>query len=140
MTIRHDGIETAATPAERSELAGMLATLCSYESFFGPFHPQTLMLTAALAAAYRQAGEANRARRLLEKVIADSARYLGPEHAARLAAIEALRDLFVGLGDVGRAAAAQRELLDCRVRRLGNGHAETLAARVRLCDILMGNA
>jgi hypothetical protein len=131
-------VETAATQTEQSELPGMLATLCSYENFFGPFHPQTLMLTAALAAAYRQSGEANQARRLLEKVIKDSARYLGPEHAARLAAIEALRDLFIGQGDVGRAVAAQRELLECRMRRFGDDHAETRAARTRLCEMLIG--
>jgi hypothetical protein len=98
------------------------------------------MLTTVLAHAFREAGEANRARRLLEKVISDSARYLGPEHATRLAAIEALRDLFIGQGDGGRAAAAQRELLECRIRRLGSDHTETLAARDRLCDMLMGNA
>ena len=132
-------METEATPAEQSELAGMLATLCSYENFFGPFHPQTLMLTTVLATAYGQEGEANQARRLLEKVIADAARHLGPEHAARLAAIEALRDLFIGQGDLERAAATQRELLECQTRRLGNDDAETLAARGRLCAMLMGN-
>jgi hypothetical protein len=132
-------VETGLTSIEHCELDGMLATLCSYENFFGPFHPQTLMLTTVLAAAFRQAGEENRARRLLEKVIADSARHLGPEHPARLAAIEALRDLFIGQGDLGRAAAAQRELLECRIRRLGKDDAETLAARGRLCAMLMGN-
>ena len=124
--------------AEPCELAGMIATLCSYENFFGPFHPQTLMLTTLLAAALQKAGEANQARRLLEKVIADSARYLGPEHLARLAASEALRDLFIAQGDIASAAAVQRELLECRMRRLGSDHATTVTARDRLCEMLMG--
>jgi hypothetical protein len=76
-----------------TKLPGMPATLCSYENLFGPCHPQTVLLTAALAAAYARAGRTNRARQLLERAIADSARCLGPEHPARLAAIEALRDL-----------------------------------------------
>jgi len=127
------------TLAEESELAGMLATLCSYENLFGPFHPQTLMLTTVVATSYHRAGEANLARRLLEKAIADSARCLGPEHFARLMAIEALRDLFIGQGDIESAAAVQRELLECRMGRLGSDHATTVTARDRLCEMLMGN-
>jgi hypothetical protein len=132
--------ETAAMPTEPSEIPGMLATLCSYENFFGPFHPRTLLLMTALAVAYRQAGDANRARRLLEKVIEDSARRLGPEHAVRVAATEALRDLFIGQGESAKAAAAQRELLECRIRLFGSEHPETSATRDRLCEILMGTA
>lgn len=132
-------VEASAAPSERSKLAEMVATLSAYEDLFGPFHAQTLMLTVAVAAAYRRTGEDHKARRLLEKVIGDSARHLGPEHAARTVAVETLRDLFIGLGDDARAASVQRELLECRVRRYGEHHAETLAARARLCDMLMRN-
>src|SRR6516164_8721989 len=110
-------IEPSLTQAGQGELAEMLSTLCSYENFFGAFHPQTLMLTTAIARAYRKGGEAHQARRLLEKVIADSARCPGPGHPARMAAIAELRDLLVGQGDFARAAAAQRELLEYAARR-----------------------
>jgi FimV-like protein len=53
-------------------ISSMIATLCSYENCFGPYHPQTLALTMELAAALWQSGDANSARRLLERVLRDA--------------------------------------------------------------------
>jgi hypothetical protein len=53
-------------------ISSMIATLCSYENCFGPYHPQTLTLTMELAAALWHSGDANSARRLLERVIHDA--------------------------------------------------------------------
>ncbi len=54
-------------------ISSMIATLDSYENCFGPYHPQTLTLTMELAAALWRSGDANSARRLLERVIRDAA-------------------------------------------------------------------
>jgi hypothetical protein len=124
------------TPIHQTELPGMLATLCSYENLFGPYHPQTLRLMAEIANAYWQAGELGHARPLLERAVRDLGRHLGTGHDLRLRALAALRDLFVAQGDYERAGAAQRELLECQIRRLGSDHSETLAARARLATIL----
>jgi outer membrane protein assembly factor BamD (BamD/ComL family) len=123
----------------RTELPGMLATLCSYENLFGPYHPQTLRLMAEVANAYWRAGELSHARPLLERAVRDLGRHLGPEHDLYLRALTTLRDLFVAQRDYERAGAAQRELLECQIRRLGSDHSETLAARARLAAILFEN-
>ena len=54
-------------PIEPADLPSMLATLYSYESWLGPYHPQTLRLMAQVAIGYWQAGEAAYARPLLEE-------------------------------------------------------------------------
>jgi hypothetical protein len=124
--------------AHRSEIPGMLATLCSYEGFFGPYHPQTLALMAQLGIAYFTAGEVDHARPLLEKVVRDAGTNLGREHGVRLKAIEALRDVLLAQGDQQRAAVVQREILECQIQRFGNGHPEVLAAHADLAMILLG--
>ena len=48
------------TTIDHTELPSMLATLCSYENLFGPYHPQTLRLMAEVANAYWQVGELGR--------------------------------------------------------------------------------
>src|SRR5580658_4880968 len=130
-------MQTATSiPIERTELPSMLATLCSYESWFGPYHPQTLCLMTQVAIAYWQAGEPQ-ARPLLERAVRDLGRYLGADHDLRLRAIAALRDLFVAGGDYERAAAVQNELLERKAQRLGSDHPETLAARAYLGTLLL---
>ena len=86
-------MQTATSiPVERTELPSMLATLCSYENCFGPYHPQTLRLMTMVALALWQAGEPQ-ARPLLERAIRDLGRHLETDRELRLRAIAALRDL-----------------------------------------------
>ena len=118
----------------------MLATLFSYESRFGPYHPQTLRLMAQVAIAYWQAGESGYARPLLERAVGDLSRHVGRSHDLRLWAIAVLRDLFVAQRDYERAGAVQKELLECQVERLGGDHPETLATRAGLAAILLETA
>jgi hypothetical protein len=127
----------STTPIDRTELPSMLATLCYYESRFGPYHPHTLRRMAHVADAYWQAGELEHARPLLERVIKDVGRCLSRDHELRLKAIASLRDLFVAQDDYERAAAAQRELLECQIQRLGSDHSETFATRARLATMLL---
>jgi hypothetical protein len=124
---------------DRAELPSMLATLCSYEHLFGPYHPQTLRLMAEVADAYWQVGELGQARPLLERAVRDLGRYLGTEHELHLRALATLRDLFVAQREYERAGAVQRELLECQIRRLGRDHSETLAAHACLATILLQN-
>lgn len=121
---------------EREQIPSMMATLCSYERCFGPYHPQTLGLMTEVAAACWQHGEAAFARRLLERVIAD----LGREADARVRAIAMLKDLLLEQGDLARAAGVQRELLECQIIRLGDEHPEAVAARAELAAILFARA
>ena len=118
----------------------MLATICSYENWFGPYHPQTLLLTAQAGIACWQAGETRLARVLLERAIRDLGRISlgqtwGEDHGLRLQALVALRDLFEAQRDYERAAAAQKELMACQARRLGDEHPETVAARADLARL-----
>lgn len=69
-----------------AELQGMLATLCSYENQFGPYHPLTLRLMTEVGVAYGRGGEIETARRLLARAVRDLARFLGEEHPETLAA------------------------------------------------------
>ncbi len=123
-----------------AEIPGMIATLCSYESLFGPYHPQTLGLTTQVANAYWQAGEPAQARKLLERVVRDVGRCLGREHELRLRAVGTLRDVYLAQRDYERAGAMQGELIECHIQHLGSNHPETLAARTNLEMILLAKA
>jgi len=120
-----------------SELPSMVATLCSYENWLGPYHPQTLRLMVLVGIAYCQAGDPDSARSLLERVVRDLGRHLGRDHEVRLRAIEALRDLFIQQSDYQKAGAVQKELWQCQIERLGAEHPETLATRANLASILL---
>ncbi len=127
-------MQTAAAPAntiDRAEIPGMIATLCSYESWFGPYHLQTLGLMSQVALAYCQAGQPDRARPLLERVVRDVGRCLGRDHDLRLRAIAALRDSFSPLRAITITLARRsREILECRHRASGpRSSRDALAAR-----------
>jgi eukaryotic-like serine/threonine-protein kinase len=126
---------TSATSIDTAELPAMLATLCYYQDYFGPYHPQTLRLMTRVGIVYSQAGEQPAARALLERVVRDLARVLGADHELRLRAIAALRDLFAAQGDYERAVSVQKELLECQLSRLGSDHPETLQARAKLANL-----
>lgn len=97
-------------PSGQTELPGMLATLCQYESMLGPYHPQTLCLLTQVAGAYFEVGEFDFAQPLLERAVRDTGRYLGYSHDLRMRAIADLRDLATAQGDYDRAEALQAEL------------------------------
>ncbi len=107
----------------------MLATLASYEGMFGPYHPQTLALTVALAAALGD-------RWLLERAVADLTKHHGRHHPIRVRALEAWSALLCQEGDWKAALPVQRELLDCRTQLLGQDHPEALAVRNGLSETL----
>jgi hypothetical protein len=85
----------------------MLATLCSHENRFGPYHPQTMILMARLGVAYWQAGQFNHAE---ERSIRDLGGNVGRDCNARLQAMAALENLYAADCDFERAEAIQREL------------------------------
>jgi hypothetical protein len=128
-------MQTAAI--NQTELPSMLAILCSYETWLGPYHPQTLRLMAQVAIAYWQAGETGHARPLLERAVRDLRRYRGQDQDLRLRAMATLRDLFAAQRDYERAGAVQKEILECQIQRLGGDHPETLATRSDLAMMLL---
>jgi hypothetical protein len=127
----------SATNTNRTELPAMLATLCSYENWFGPYHPQTLRLMTQVAIACWHSGEPEYARAMLEKAIANLGKSVGLNHDLRLSAMVALRDLFISQHDFQKAAVVAKELLECESERLGNQHPETMAIRANLAQLLL---
>ena len=115
----------------------MLATLCSYESWFGPYHPQTLRLRAQVAIGHWQAWEPHQARSLLERVVQDLDRHLTGEQDVLLRAIATLRDIVLAQGDYERSASVQKELLECQTACLGSDHLETISTRAALAVMLL---
>jgi len=130
-------MQTAApstTSIDPGEIPGMLATLCSYEAWLGPYHPQTLSLLTQVGIAYLRAGETGYALPMLERAVRDLGSH---DHELRLQALEALRDLLVAAQDFDRAAAAHSELLRCQILGLGSDHPRTVATRASLAAILL---
>jgi hypothetical protein len=115
----------------------MTATLCSYECFFGPRHPQTLALMSELAIALFRHGKLLHAQLLMERSVREIASALGREHEMRLRILATLRDLLLQQGDYGRAGAVQREIWDCQAVRLGIDHPDTREARDYFSTLLL---
>jgi hypothetical protein len=67
-------------------LPGMLATLCCYESQFGPYHPLTLRMMTEVGAEFGRQGEVEKARCLLQRAATDLGRFLGADHPAAVEA------------------------------------------------------
>ena len=102
----------------RAEIPGLMATLCSYEALFGPYHPQTLILITVLGEALCAHGDRELGKRLLARAVADATRHYGRYHPARLRALEAWSAILWQDADWEAALPLQRELLDCRVHLL----------------------
>ena len=96
---------------ETGPIPSMLATLCSYENWFGPYHPQPLRLMTQLALAFRNAHELHLAQLLLERAVKDSERLLGLDHDLRLGAPLSLRDVYREQQEWARAATVQKEIV-----------------------------
>jgi len=126
-----------AIPIDPEKIPGMLATLCSYEAWLGPYHPQTLSLLTQVGIAYWQAGDARAALPVLEGAVRDLGGHLRPDHELRMQALAALRDLLMATRDWDRAAAVQSELLRCQILSLGSDHPQTAATRASLAAILL---
>ena len=122
----------------RDDLSVLVATLCSYENLFGPYHPQTLALLVQAGEVFLQNGEADRARLLLERAVQDVARVLGRDHDLRIRAIAALRDVLIRERNIASAATLQKELLECQILRLGTEHPETVAVKADFAVVLFG--
>ncbi len=89
----------------------MLATLCFYDNWLGPYHPRTLHLMVQVADACWHAGTVVYARPLLERAVRDIGRHLGQDHELRLRAMAMLRDLLATQGAYEEAGMLRRELL-----------------------------
>jgi hypothetical protein len=131
-------------PADSAqEIPSMMATLNSYQGFFGPYHAQTLAMTTVLAEALCASGNRVLGKRLLERAIGDLTKYHGRHHPARIRALEAWSSLLRQDEDWKAALPVQQELLDCRNHALGPDHPQTLAARDNLSwtlSALMSNS
>ncbi len=122
---------------ESPDLAGMIATLGSYDRLFGPYHLQTLSLAARIAEALSGSGDTQSARRLLQRVVRDFSRSAGRTHATRIAALNGLRDILLRESDVEEAIGVQTEIAECWLLLAGPEAPETAAARSALGTLLL---
>jgi hypothetical protein len=119
------------------DLPAMLATLDSYDRFFGPRHIQTLSLAARIAEVLRDRGESQTARSLLERVLRDLNQSSSRTHATRISALCALRGVLLDQSQLPRAIAVQKELAECWLLVAGPDAPETITARAELGTLLM---
>jgi hypothetical protein len=118
------------------EIPAMLATLASYEGFFGPHHAQTLAMATVLAVALCNSGHSGQGRQLLERALEDLTKHHGRHHPVRMRALEAWSTLLCHERDWKAALPVQRELLDCMTHLLGQDHPESRALRNTLSATL----
>jgi len=103
----------APVPAP-GQIPAMMATLASYEGMFGPYHPQTLGLTTALALAFCASGRSEVGKPLLRRALLDLTKHHSPTHPLRIRALEAWAALLHEDGDWMGALVIERELRECR--------------------------
>ena len=120
-----------------SELPGMIATLNSYESMFGPYHVQTLALTVQLARALWSVGEAQAAQQLCERSARTLARGRDEASFLRVSALTTLRDLFLERGDSVKAIAVQKEVVESLTRLAGPGDPRVVNEKSDLAKMLL---
>jgi|GEM_PF-6086020 hypothetical protein len=121
----------------RFDLPAKIATLCTYENYFGPCHPQTIQVLIVVAGAFNASGNPVRARQLLERALKDLDRGRhDPLSDLSIQVRRRLCDLLVEQRDFAPAAAVQAQIAECMAARYGSLHAETASARLHLADIL----
>jgi hypothetical protein len=128
---------TASNDLPAVDLPAMLATLDSYDRFFGPRHIQTLSLAARIADVLRDRGESQMARSLLERVVGDLNQSSNRTHVTRISALNALRAVLLEQSQLPKAIAVQKELSECWLLVAGPEAPETIAARAHLGTLLM---
>src|ERR1700733_303574 len=105
-------LDAAQSRAHASELPGMVATLNSYESMFGPYHLQTLALAVQVARVLRSVGDVQTAQRLSERSAKYLARYGDQTSALRISALTTLRDSLLEQCEAEKAVVVQREIVE----------------------------
>jgi hypothetical protein len=134
-TTNIEGAQALGAPT--IDLPAMLATLSSYDHFFGPRHIQTLSLATRIAEVLQGLGDWRTAQSILQRVVRDVAQSAGRTHDLGLSALTALRNLWLEQSEIARAIAIQREIWCCRELRGGPEAAETVVARAELETLLM---
>jgi tetratricopeptide (TPR) repeat protein len=97
-----------------------------------PAHPDTLAVTAQLAAAYLAAGNAAEAVQWYQRVLADRTRELAPGHPGILAARVSLGRALIRAGEPSDAVTVLRRAVGEYLQFRGDRHSETLGARDEL--------
>jgi hypothetical protein len=117
----------------------MLATLGSYDRFFGTRHIQTLSLAVRIAEVLRGLGESQTARSLLERVVRDLNQTSNRTHPTRISALRLLGVILIEQSQLPKAIAVQQELAECWLLVAGPDAPETSAARAQLGTLLMSS-
>jgi hypothetical protein len=117
----------------------MIATLNSYDSMFGPYHPQTLALTVQIARALRSTGDMPAARALLEHAVKHLASDGDQVNSLRTAALTELRHVLVDLNDTEKAIAVQKEIVRSKALTAGTDDSNVAEARADLVRMLLSS-
>jgi hypothetical protein len=100
----------------------MLATLGSYDRFFGTRHIQTLSLAARIAEVLRDLNQSS-----------------NRTHPTRISALRLLGAVLIEQSQLPKAIAVQQELAECWLLAAGPDAPETIAARAHLGTLLMSS-
>ena len=112
----------------------MLATLCWYENWLGPYHPRTLSLMAQVGDVSRKRKNLRLPARCWSASSRDGDRHLGRAHELRLEAMTALRDLLLAMNEFESAVRIQGEILECQAERFGADHPRAPGCTRKLSD------
>src|SRR5579863_3046855 len=130
-------LDAAQRRAHASDLPGMIATLNSYESMFGPYHLQTLALAVQVARVLWSVGDVETAQRLSEHSVKYLARGGDQVNFLRMSALTTLRDSLLKQGDSEKAVAVQKEIVEYLA---GQDVPEAARERSELARMLMSMA
>jgi hypothetical protein len=121
---------------DSAEIPGLVATLDSHTTQFGPDDPQTLTVACRLAVAFWSAGYIDRAIGLLDQAVDLLTASLGREHPMRVDALSTLGEMVFQEGHAEQAGVIHREVLECRLQHAGANDPDTLAAKGDLATVL----
>ncbi|MEU4569567.1 FxSxx-COOH system tetratricopeptide repeat protein [Micromonospora sp. NPDC023956] len=107
-----------------------------WKNSLGPDHPHTLKAVTELVWAYRDLGEMDRLRPLIEDTLARQESTLGKDHPDTLRSASYLGVVLSGEDEFEAARRIEEDVLERRRRLLGEDHPDTLHSVVNLANTL----
>jgi tetratricopeptide (TPR) repeat protein len=122
-------MEPAEEPSSVETLQREWESMCS---LLGEENPETLEMAMDLGRAYRQAGEPQQARKLLESVVGSRQKLLGVEHLKTIQAETLLAFALADLGELRRSRLIQEDVLGRCDEHFGSQSEQSIAAAINL--------
>jgi tetratricopeptide (TPR) repeat protein len=125
-------LDEAGLTGPAAEFWADLAARC--DAKLPPGHPDALVVSGQLAAAYLTAGNADEAVQWYQRVLADRTRELVPGHPAIVAARVSLARALIMAGEPADAVTVMLRAVGEYEQSRGDGHPDTLSARDELAS------